>query len=133
MPSKRHDLVIRRAARKQKELRIAGEGPERHNLEMLAHELGARVQFLGPLTQRQLRDEYRRAVLLIHTSETGSLDKVVLEALCLRPTGPHQRPGAQADRERRPEYIREHHSLARLVPRILRSSRQTINRIQKVL
>ena len=120
MPSKRHDLVIRRAARKQKELRIAGEGPERHNLEMLAHELGARVQFLGPLTQRQLRDEYRRAVLLIHTSETGSLDKVVLEALAcglpVRTNDPALKPIENAG----PEYIREHHSLVRLVPRILR-------------
>lgn len=81
MPSKRHDLAIRAAALAGRELRIAGEGSERKNLEMLAHSLGARVHFLGGLTQEQLRDEYRKAAFFVHASETGSLDKVVLEAL----------------------------------------------------
>lgn len=81
MPSKRHDLAIRAAAKNGRELRIIGEGPERMHLEVLAKELGANVRFLGGLTQSQLRDEYRKAAFLIHTSETGSLDKVVLEAL----------------------------------------------------
>ena len=120
MPSKRHDLAIRMAVNEDKELHIAGEGSERKKLEALANELGARVQFLGPLTQRQLRDEYRRAGLLIHTSETGSLDKVVLEALAcglhVRTNDPAIKPFENAT----PDFIREHHSLARLVPRILR-------------
>ena len=60
MPSKRHDLAIRMAVNEDKELHIAGEGPERKHLEVLARELGARVQFLGGLNQSQLRDEYRR-------------------------------------------------------------------------
>ena len=81
MKSKRHDLAIRAALREHRELRIAGEGPERKNLESLAKELGATVYFLDGLTQAQLRDEYRKAAYLLHTSETGSLDKVVLEAL----------------------------------------------------
>ncbi|MBU6310840.1 glycosyltransferase [Patescibacteria group bacterium] len=79
--SKRHDKAIDRAAELGLELRIAGEGPERDTLEQYAHKKGARVVFLGGLTQNELRDEYLRAGLLIHTSETGSLDKVLLEAV----------------------------------------------------
>lgn len=80
MKSKRHDLAIRAAHKAGAELRIAGEGLERKNLEVLAHELKANIYFLGALTQEMLRDEYRRASFFIHTSETGSLDKTVLEA-----------------------------------------------------
>jgi glycosyltransferase involved in cell wall biosynthesis len=81
MKSKRHDLAIEVAAQSGKKLRIAGDGPEEENLKRLAEKLGASVTFLGGLNQKQLRDEYRRAECLIHTSETGGLDKVVLEAL----------------------------------------------------
>mgnify|MGYP001578006194 CR=1 FL=1 len=120
MRSKRHDLAIRTATQENKELRIAGEGPERENLETLAGKLGARVRFLGALTQLQLRDEYRKAGYLIHTSETGSLDKVVLEALAcglrVNTNDPTLKPLENAS----PEYVREHHSLARLIPAILK-------------
>lgn len=78
--SKRHDLVIKAAAKSGRELRVAGDGPEEANLKRLAESLGARVTFLGGLSQNVLRDEYRTAAHFIHTSETGSLDKVVLEA-----------------------------------------------------
>lgn len=78
--SKRHDKAIDIALSLGKELRIAGEGPERAHLEEYARSRGARVAFLGGLTQEKLRDEYLRAALFIHTSETGSLDKVLLEA-----------------------------------------------------
>ncbi|MEK7095071.1 MAG: glycosyltransferase [Patescibacteria group bacterium] len=81
MPVKRHDLAIRAAALTGWKLSIAGDGPERENLKMLAQKLGTTVEFLDSLTQTQLRDEYRKASFLIHTSETGSLDKVILEAL----------------------------------------------------
>lgn len=119
MPSKRHDLAIRIAVSESKELRIAGEGPERKNLEMLTSELSARVQFLGALTQLQLRDEYRKAGSLIHTSETGSLDKVVLEALaCGLPVRTND-PALKSLENASPAYVREHHSLQRLIPRIL--------------
>ena len=117
--SKRHDLAIRRAVGEQRELRIAGEGSEHHNLEVLAQELGARVHFLGGLSQAQLRDEYRKAAYLVHTSETGSLDKVVLEALaCGLPVKTND-PALQQLVQRAPEYIWEHHSLQRLIPAIL--------------
>jgi glycosyltransferase involved in cell wall biosynthesis len=117
--SKRHDLAIRAAADEGKELRIAGEGPERDNLKAFADKLGARVLFLGGLQQAQLRDEYRKASLLIHTSETGSLDKVVLEALaCGLPIRTND-PALKRLEGASPAYIREHHSLARLIPAIL--------------
>jgi glycosyltransferase involved in cell wall biosynthesis len=119
MKSKRHDLVIRVAVEKNKELRIAGEGPERANLEALARSLNAKVTFLGPLSQAQLRDEYRAAALFIHTSETGSLDKVTLEALaCGLPISTND-PALKYLETASPEYVREHHSLKRLIPVIV--------------
>ena len=123
MPSKRHDLAIRIAARENKELRIAGEGPERANLEALARELNVAVRFLGGLTQAQLRDEYRTAAYFIHTSETGSLDKVVLEALAC---GLHVRtndPALKHLEKVNPAYVQDHHSLQRLIPAIPNSLR----------
>ena len=119
MKSKRHDLAIRRAVEEGKELRIAGEGPERRHLETLGRELGARVQFLGALTQLQLRDEYRKAGSLIHTSETGSLDKVVLEALaCGLPVRTNDL-ALKSLENAGPEYVRERHSLQRLIHAML--------------
>ncbi len=81
MPTKRHDLGIEAAHETGRVIRIAGEGPELDNLRILAEKLGAQVEFLGPLQLAVVREEYRKASFLIHTSETGSLDKVVLEAL----------------------------------------------------
>lgn len=119
MRSKRHDLAIREAVREGKELHIAGEGPEREHLEALARELGARVRFLGGVHQSHLRDEYRKAAYLMHTSETGSLDKVVLEALaCGLPVHTHD-PALKPLENASMAYVREHHSLQRLVPAML--------------
>lgn len=144
MSSKRHDVAIEAAAQAHRELRVIGEGPERERLISLATALGANVRFLGGLTQAQLRGEYRTAGVLVHTSETGSLDKVVLEALAcglpvittstalaglpvtVVPAMPdaiakgvpavRQTAGAQA----LVAYVREHHSLRLLIPNILR-------------
>ncbi len=140
MPSKRHDLVIRAAALADKELRVIGEGMERKDLELLANSLHAPVHFLGGVTQSELRDEYRKASFFVHTSETGSLDKVVLEALA---TGVPVITTSDAFREfpvhivqvtpeaiaralrhtpesyDRVKIIREHHSLQRLIPVML--------------
>lgn len=119
MPSKRHDLAIQRAAEEGGALRIAGEGPERAHLEELARKLHANVQFLGALTRERLRDEYRTTAYLIHTSETGSLDKVVLEALaCGLPVRTND-PALKAIENAGPAYVREQHSLSALIPRIL--------------
>jgi len=117
--SKRHDLAIDSATREGRVLRIAGEGPERARLEEYARAQRATVQFLGALTQAQLREEYRSATYLIHTSETGSLDKVVLEALaCGLPVRTND-PALKALESASPAYVREHHSLRRLIPAIL--------------
>jgi len=78
--SKNHDLIIKAAQIADRKLRIAGEGPEQSALEKLADDLGSEVEFLGGLTQERLRNEYRSAAHFVHTSTTGSLDKVVLEA-----------------------------------------------------
>ncbi|TAJ14085.1 glycosyltransferase [Patescibacteria group bacterium] len=115
MKSKRHDLAIHAAKDADVALRIAGEGGERERLTALARELGVQVTFLGGLTQLGLRDEYLTAAKLIHRSETGSLDKVVLEAAacgCLVDTTDL----ALKNLPLSPEYVREHHSLQKLIP-----------------
>lgn len=120
MKSKRHDLAIQRAAQEGRALRIAGEGPERARLEALVHTLHATVQFLGGLTQTQLRDEYRSAAHFIHTSETGSLDKVVLEALACGLSIRTNDPALKALENVSSAYVREHHSLQTLIRAIMR-------------
>lgn len=143
-PIKRHDLVIRAAEHFPNDVHIAGDGPEMQNLRNLAESLSlaSRIRFLGPQTQKQLREEYRRASVLVHASETGSLDKVVLEALaCGLPAITtsatlaglpimvvNATPDAIAKsvleiRETNTEslaaYVRTHHSLKHLIPAIL--------------
>ncbi len=118
--TKRHDLAIEAAVRSGRELRVAGEGPEKVSLEALAMRLGATVNFLGGLTQAQLREEYRRAAYLIHTSETGSLDKVVLEALACGLSVHTNDPALKYLEHESPAYVREHHSLQKLIPAILK-------------
>lgn len=123
MKSKRHDLAIRVALEEKRAIRIAGEGPERSILEGLARDLGVQATFLGRLTQGQLRDEYRTAALFIHTSETGSLDKVVLEALaCDCPIRTYD-PALKELESKQSQYVREHHSLSRLIPTIVETLR----------
>ena len=117
MPSKRHDRAIRLAHGKGVPLRIAGAGPERERLETLARELGADVVFLGSCKQETLRDEYRRAVRLVHRSETGSLDKVVLEAAACG-CAVDSTDLAISKLPLSQEYVRTHHSLQSLIPRI---------------
>lgn len=118
--SKRHDLAIRAAHEAGQEIRIAGDGPERKNLETLAHDLGARVVFLGGLTHEGVRDAFRQAALFYHTSETGSLDKVVLEAIACGCPVKTLDPALKFMESKGPEYVREEHSLSALIPRILK-------------
>ncbi len=118
--SKRHDLAIRAAAEAGKELRIGGEGPELKNLQELAQELGARVTFLGGLSHAQVRDEFRRAALFLHMSETGSLDKMILEAVACGCPVRTRDPALKFLETASPEYVREHHSLQKLIPAMLK-------------
>lgn len=125
-PIKRHDLAIEIAAREGTSLHIAGEGEERGNLESLARKVGVSVMFLGALNQSQLRDEYRRTTRFIHRSETGSLDKVVLEAAACGCPVDTTDP-ALINLPFSPSYVREYHGLSALIPRIL-SFYETTNR-----
>ncbi len=119
-PSKHHDEAIRMAHAAHKGLRIVGSGPERERLERLAHELGAKVVFLGPLDHMQLRDVYRRAALLVHTGTTGSLDKVLLEAVASGvPLHTTSKAFGYLEKEG-PAYVRDNHSLQELIPAILK-------------
>lgn len=116
--SKRHDVAIRLAHERGVHLRIIGEGEERERLKTLAQELGSAVEFLGPLGAPALRDEYRRAAALLHTSETGSLDKVVLEAAACGCPVETTDPALKAF-PLSPQYVAEHHALSKLIPRII--------------
>lgn len=55
----------------------------KQSLVQLVHQLGLekRVRFLGGMTHDLLSEEYAKYQIFIHTSKTGSIDKVVLEAL----------------------------------------------------
>jgi glycosyltransferase involved in cell wall biosynthesis len=91
-PSKRYDALLEAVALlddRSCHVRIAG-GPlypsdraYEAGLRAQAERLGiaARVEFAGMLPYEQLPDEYRAAWALAHVSATGSLDKVVLEAM----------------------------------------------------
>lgn len=73
--------------------RIVGITDERNQayrarLDNLGDELGIgeRVQFVGPLPYNAMADQYRACALFVSTSLTGSVDKVVLEAMaCEKP------------------------------------------------
>lgn len=139
MPSKRHDLVIRAAYAAGVPLRIVGDGPERERLETFAKKLGATVVFAGALPQEALVHEYQTARAFVHTSETGSLDKVVLEALAcgcpvITTSAAYEgfpvryaaalpeaiaKAAALHEETDRASAIIEKHSLAALIPRIL--------------
>ncbi len=142
--SKRHDIVIRAAALAKRPLRIIGDGPEKKALNELAESLHADVTFVGGLTQEQVREEYHKAAYLLHTSETGSLDKVVLEALASGLTvittskvfrdfpvtrvadTPEAIVAALHDVRENPDraqVIQEGHSLTSLIPKIMQSLR----------
>jgi len=74
------------------EVRIAGDGPEWASLQRLANELGVgnMVRFLGPLSDREVQQEYARATVFAlpcQTTEDGNRDGIpntVLEAMARR-------------------------------------------------
>lgn len=119
MKAKRHDRAIHDASKAQVPLRIIGEGSERSALEALAQKADSSVELLGSLSAKKLRSEYSRAAALIHRSETGSLDKVVLEAAaCDCPVDSTDPAIAALPLSR--EYVSQHHSLQSLIPNIMK-------------
>lgn len=64
-------------------LEMTGEGPSRHQLEMLAKELGVfhRVRFLGRLSKAEMVAAYQRATLLINPSLTDNSPNALIEAM----------------------------------------------------
>lgn len=117
--AKRHDIAIRMAHEAGKEIRILGDGPERTNLENLAKELGARATFLGAQRQEGVRDAFRRAALFVHTSETGSLDKMMLEAVACGCPVRTSDPALKFLESKSADYVRAEYSLESLVPRLV--------------
>jgi glycosyltransferase involved in cell wall biosynthesis len=91
-PAKRYEFLIdslRRVHTADWRLRIASGGgysQSRAHAKDLSerierHGMGERIALLGAVGYEDMPVEYRRAWLLGHTSGTGSLDKVVLEAM----------------------------------------------------
>jgi teichuronic acid biosynthesis glycosyltransferase TuaC len=83
-PRKGHHLVIQALPQLAGvRLMIAGSGPERGRLEVLARALGVaeRVTFLGPLTQDVLRQYYGAADALVLASSREGWANVLLEAM----------------------------------------------------
>ena len=144
-PTKRNDLIIEAAKYFPNDVWIAGDGPEMQNLKKLSEslKLSQKVRFLGSQTHEQMRDLYRTAGVFVHTSETGSLDKVVLEALaCGLPvvttsdalsdlpvtkvsaTSEDVAEGVtsvhKTDESAIATFVRDHHSLQRLISMIMK-------------
>ena len=94
VPYKRVEIAIDACRLAGVPLRIVGEGPERAHLEHAAAELAADVTFLGRLSDAGVRDEYRRAALVIMPGEED-FGIVPLEAqACGRPVVALGRGGA---------------------------------------
>ena len=87
-PVKDHALLVRACAQLRDrgvELKcaIAGEGPERRRLELLIHEcrLQDRVTLLGSIPRDQMDALYRRADLVLLTSQSEGIPLVLMEAM----------------------------------------------------
>ncbi|MGZ5781568.1 MAG: glycosyltransferase family 4 protein, partial [Burkholderiaceae bacterium] len=84
IPLKGHDLVIKAmTGLPDARLLIAGEGPERRNLEKLTQQLGVqdRVTFLGSIPQAILRNYYVSADVLVLASSHEGWANVLLESM----------------------------------------------------
>jgi glycosyltransferase involved in cell wall biosynthesis len=80
------DVAVRAvAAAEGVQLVIAGEGPDREPLELLAAEVGAadRVRFLGPLSREDVLDLFAAADAAILSSSWENAPHTVVEALSL--------------------------------------------------
>jgi glycosyltransferase involved in cell wall biosynthesis len=83
IPIKGHANLVRSLAEVAPEVRltIAGEGPERGNLERLARSLGLNLSLPGYLPHPQLAEELIRSDVYIHPSTTEAVPRAVLEAM----------------------------------------------------
>jgi len=81
------DLIIRSLKILEKEgfnvvLKIAGEGPERNSLEILAKKLGLNnVVFLGYLQRKSLINLYKSCDVYVHSSYAETFPSVIREAM----------------------------------------------------
>ena len=91
VPYKRVDLAVAACARLGARLRIVGTGPERARLE---REAGSSVEFLGGLSDEEIRDEYRRALAVILPGEEDFGIAPVEAQACGRPVVALARGGA---------------------------------------
>lgn len=87
IPGKGMDTVIEAAAAARLPLTIAGDGPERGRLEMLAGTGGGEVHFEGMASRERLQALYRKAGCVVLAARRGEgLPNVLLEAMA------HARP-----------------------------------------
>jgi glycosyltransferase involved in cell wall biosynthesis len=91
VPYKRLDVAIRAAQRLGVRLLIVGTGPDRARLHALA---GSNVEFLGSVTQDDLRSLYRRAQALVLPAEEDFGIAPVEAMACGRPVVALNRGGA---------------------------------------
>lgn len=61
-------------------LLIAGDGPERANLEKLSKSLGSKVEFLGNVPNKLMPEVYNKARFFVLNSEYEGLPHVLIEA-----------------------------------------------------
>jgi glycosyltransferase involved in cell wall biosynthesis len=66
VPYKRIELAVEACARLGATLRLVGDGPDRGRLERIG---GRTVEFLGRLTDEEIREEYRRAQAVLLPGE----------------------------------------------------------------
>jgi glycosyltransferase involved in cell wall biosynthesis len=69
VPYKRIDLAIEASRLSGMPLRIVGDGPDREGLAALASRTGVDVQFLGSVSNEDIRDLYRRATAVMLPGE----------------------------------------------------------------
>ncbi len=100
-PYKRVELAIEASRRADVPLRIAGSGSEEARLRSLAQ--GALVSFLGRISDDSLRDEYRRARLLLFP-QVEDFGIVAVEAQACGTPVVAQRAGGALDS------VTEHHT-----------------------
>jgi glycosyltransferase involved in cell wall biosynthesis len=91
VPYKRIDLAIDACRQAGARLRVVGSGPERERLERGA---GDHVQFLGALSNEEIRAEYRRALAVILPGEEDFGIVPVEAQACGRPVVAFGRGGA---------------------------------------